>query len=144
MLGVIAAFAATTVRAQEAGKAAEVNGTPIMAAELDAKLGNDLAQLQQQIFTLRQKQLNTMIDQKLLEDAAAMRGVTISALVESEVTSHVTTATSEEVEKFFKEEQRQAQRRFQEPGRADQERPAGKYTGLPHHTVERAWSVRRL
>ncbi len=103
VLGVAAAFAATAVSAQEVDKAAEVNGSPIMAAELDAKLGNDLAQLQQQIFNLRQKQLNTMIDQKLLEEESAKRGVLIAALVQSEVTSHVKAATPEDAEKFFKE-----------------------------------------
>jgi protein-disulfide isomerase len=101
MLCVVAATAA--VRAQEPDKAAEVNGAPIMAAEVDARLGNDLAQLQQQIFNLRQKQLHTMIDQKLLEDESAKRGVMIAALVQSEVTSHVTPASSTEAEKFFKE-----------------------------------------
>jgi len=98
-------FVATViaVRAQEADKAAEVNGAPIMTAEVDAKLGNKLNQLQQQIYALRQKQLDTMIDQKLLEEESAKRGVTIAALVQAEVTSHVTPATSEDAEKFFKE-----------------------------------------
>jgi len=99
----VAMIAAITVRAQEGQKAAEVNGAPITTAELDAKLGNNLAQLQQQIFALRQKQLDTMIDQKLLEEEAAKRGVTIAALVRTEVTSRVTAATSEDAEKFFKE-----------------------------------------
>lgn len=103
VFGVVAAFTATAVSAQEADKAAAVNGSPIMAADVDAKLGNDLAQLQQQIFTLRQKQLNTMIDQKLLEEESAKRGVLIATLVQTEVTSHVTPATSQEAEKFFKE-----------------------------------------
>jgi len=95
--------AAIAVRAQQADKAAEVNGEPIMTSEVDAKLGNNLAQLQQQIFALRQKQLDTMIDQKLLAEESAKRGVTIAALVQAEVTSHVIPATSEEAAKFFKE-----------------------------------------
>jgi protein-disulfide isomerase len=103
VLSVATVFAVATVRAQEAGKAAEVNGTAILAAEVDAKLGNDLAQLQQQIFSLRQKQLNTMIDQKLMEDEAAKRGVMIAALVQAEVTSRVPSATSQDAEKFFRE-----------------------------------------
>uniref|UniRef100_Q01V45 DSBA oxidoreductase n=1 Tax=Solibacter usitatus (strain Ellin6076) TaxID=234267 RepID=Q01V45_SOLUE len=103
VLGAVAALAVTAVRAQEVDKAAMVNGAPILASEIDAKLGNDLAQLQQQIFNLRKKQLNTVIDQKLLEDESARRGVMIAELVQSEVTSHVTPATSAEAEKFFKE-----------------------------------------
>jgi protein-disulfide isomerase len=100
---VLVVFTAIGVRAQDAGKAAEVDGVPIMTADVDAKLGNNLAQLQQQIFALRQKQLDTMIDQKLLEDESAKRGVTIAALVKQEITSRVTSATSEEAEQFFKE-----------------------------------------
>jgi len=101
--GIVAAIAAISGRAQAPDEAAEVNGAPIMTADVDAKLGNNLAKLQQQIFALRQKQLDTMIDQKLLEDESAKRGVTIAALVKAEVTSHVTAATSEEAAKFFKE-----------------------------------------
>ena len=103
VIGLLGVAAAIAVRAQEADKAAEVNGAPIMSAEIDAKLGRDLAQLQDQIFALRQKQLDTMISQKLLEDESAKRGVTIAALVQSEITSQVPKATSEDAEKFFKE-----------------------------------------
>ena len=103
LISVLGLVAAITIRAQDADRAAEVNGAPIMAAEVDESLGNKLAQLREQIFTLRQKQLDTMIDQKLLEDESAKRGVTISALVQTEVTAQVPSATSEEAEKFFKE-----------------------------------------
>src|SRR5436190_24109842 len=95
VLGLLVFVTAVAVRAQEAEKAAEVNGAPIMSAEVDAKLGNNLAQLQEQIFALRQKQVDSMIVQKLLETESAKRGVTISALVQTEITSHVPPATSE-------------------------------------------------
>jgi protein-disulfide isomerase len=103
MVVVIVTVTAITARAQDLSKAAEVNGSAIMAADVDAKLGNNLATLQQQIYSLRQKQLDSMIDQKLLEAESAKRGVTIAALVQTEVTSHVALATSEEAEKFFKD-----------------------------------------
>jgi protein-disulfide isomerase len=97
-------FAATAAHAQGAvDRAAEVNGKPIMAADVDAKLGNNLAKLQEQMFSLRQQQLDAMIDQKLLEDEAAKRAVTIAALVQSEITSHVTPVTGEEAAKFYDE-----------------------------------------
>jgi protein-disulfide isomerase len=84
-------------------KAAAVNGTPILTADVDAKLGNNLAQLQEQIFNLRQRQLNSMIDQKLLESEAAKRGVTIAGLVQSEIMAHVTLVTNEDVARFYDE-----------------------------------------
>jgi len=89
--------------AQQPEKVAEVNGTPIFSTDVDTKLGNNLAQLEQQIFTLRQRQLNSMIDQKLLEAEAAKRGVPVGTLLEAEVTSRVTPATSEDAEKLYKE-----------------------------------------
>ncbi|HEY2016973.1 MAG TPA: thioredoxin domain-containing protein [Bryobacteraceae bacterium] len=103
LLGITATIAVISVHAQEADQVAKVNGAPILAADVDAKLGNNLAQLQQQIFNIRQKQLDSMIDQKLLEDESAKRGVTISELVQTEITSHVTAATTEEAQAFFKE-----------------------------------------
>ncbi|HEV3215452.1 MAG TPA: thioredoxin domain-containing protein [Vicinamibacterales bacterium] len=97
-------FAATAAHAQGAAdRAAAVNGKPIMAADVDAKLGNNLAKLQEQMFSLRQQQLDAMIDQRLLEDEAARRAVTIAALVQSEITSRLTPVTGEEVAKFYDE-----------------------------------------
>lgn len=89
--------------AQQPEKVAEVNGTPIFSTEVDQKLGNNLAQLEQQIFTMRQKQLDSMIDQRLLEAEAARRGVTVGALLEAEVTSRVAPVTSQEAEKLYKD-----------------------------------------
>jgi len=106
-LGLVAA--ATATQGQErtppppGEKAAQVNGATILAADVDAKLGNNLAKLQEQIYALRQKQLETMIDQKLLEDEAARRGVTVSAMVQSEITSKVAAATPDEAAKFYEE-----------------------------------------
>ena len=88
---------------QPSPKAAEVNGAPIMAADVDKALGNTLAQLQEQIFDLREKQLKAMIDQKLLEDESAKRGIPIADLMKAEITSHVTAATPAEAEQFYKE-----------------------------------------
>lgn len=113
LAGIVLMFAATAAHAQApAGRAAEVNGAPIMAADVDAKLGNNLAKLQEQMFSLRQKQLETMIDQQLLEDEAARRGSTISALVQSEITSRVTPATAEETARFYDENKAKLQGDF--------------------------------
>jgi protein-disulfide isomerase len=107
LLGLV--VASTAIEAQErpiqpaADRAAVVNGVTITAADVDAKLGSNLAKLQEQIYTLRQKQLDTMIDQRLLEDEAAKRGVTVAAMVQSEITEKVVAATPEEAAKFFAE-----------------------------------------
>jgi protein-disulfide isomerase len=92
------------VEAQEPSSAvAEVNGKTILAADVDAKLGISLSKLQDQIYALRQKQIETMIDQQLLEDEAARRKVTISSLVQSEITSRVTPVTDADAVAFYQE-----------------------------------------
>jgi protein-disulfide isomerase len=85
------------------GLAAEVNGSPIMTADVDSKIAATLAKLQDQMFSVRQKQLQVLIDQKLLEDAAAKKGVTIAAMIQSEITARVTPPTADEVAKFYEE-----------------------------------------
>jgi protein-disulfide isomerase len=94
---------AASAQTASSEKAAEVNGRPILATDLDAKIGPSLSKLQEQMYTLRQKQLDAMIDERLLEDEAARRKVTIAALVEAEITSKITPATSEDATKFFEE-----------------------------------------
>jgi protein-disulfide isomerase len=84
-------------------KAAEVNGFVIGANDLDAKLGNNLAKLQEEIFTLRQKALDAMIEQRLLEEEAARRQVAVPVLVETEITSKVKPVTAEDVASFYQE-----------------------------------------
>src|SRR5687767_14660302 len=84
-------------------KAAEVNGRAILTAEVDAKLEKELAKLQEQIFALRKKQLDTMIDQALLAEEGAKRGLSAAALIQSEVTARVAPVTAEEVTKFYEE-----------------------------------------
>lgn len=113
-IGLLTAAAASAAASASAGqapgasaadvpgaRAAVVNGASIMAADVDAKLGNNLAQLQEQIFALRKNQLDAMIDEKLLDDEARRRGVTTAALVETEITSRVPPVTAEETRKFY-------------------------------------------
>jgi hypothetical protein len=65
------ALAGAGLHAQSpADKAAEVNGRPILTSEVDAQIEKELAKLEEQVFALRKKQLDTMIDQRLVEDEA--------------------------------------------------------------------------
>src|SRR5436190_13536878 len=105
---VVVVLAASAMHAQERSpqpdaRAARVNGVTILAEDVDAKLGNNLAALQEQIYALRQKQLEAMIDQALLEAEAAKRRVTLAALVQAEITSRVTPATVDDAAKFYAE-----------------------------------------
>jgi protein-disulfide isomerase len=103
ILAVAAVVKTMDVYGQTPGRAAEVNGMPILSKDVDAKLGNSLGQLLDQVYNLRQKQLDTMIDQKLLEIESEKQGVTIAALVETEITSRVPAATAADAKKFYED-----------------------------------------
>jgi protein-disulfide isomerase len=98
------AIAPTVTCAQTSvDKAAEINGKAILASEVDAKAGRELAELQEQLFDLRRTQLEALIDEELVEAEAVRRGVTTAALLESEITSQVTPVTDDEAAKFLEE-----------------------------------------
>jgi protein-disulfide isomerase len=103
VVGLVLSAAAAAHGQSAPDKAAEVNGHAILTADVDAKLEKELVKLQEQIFTLRKKQLDTMIDQTLLADEAAKRGISAAALVQAEVTSRVAPVTPEEITKFYDE-----------------------------------------
>src|SRR5436189_5478108 len=80
---------------QAGDTAARVNGVTILAGEVDAKLGYNLASLQEEIYALRQKQLEALIDKALLRGEAARPGGTRDARVGSDTRCKVRHATSD-------------------------------------------------
>jgi protein-disulfide isomerase len=88
-------------RAQARDVLAVVNGAPITAAEVDAKLGASLAKLQEQIYTLQRAQLDTLIDEKLLAAEAAKRRVTLEALTQAEINARIEPVTTADASAFF-------------------------------------------
>jgi len=88
---------------QQAGGAvvADVDGQPITADQVDKALGPALDKLEQQVYEMRRQQLDALIAQKLIEREAARRGVTVDALLASEVTGKVAPVTDADVEQFY-------------------------------------------
>jgi protein-disulfide isomerase len=80
---------------------AEVNGEAITSADVERGLGTKLSTLEEQIYTLRRDELESLIAQRLLAQEAARRGVSVSALVDAEVTSKVGLVTEKEVDDFY-------------------------------------------
>ena len=80
---------------------AEINGEVITEDDLEQVLGTRLAKLQEQIYALKRRQLNSMIEEKLLAQEAAKRGLSVPALLDAEVTSKVGLVTETEVETFY-------------------------------------------
>jgi protein-disulfide isomerase len=81
---------------------AEVNGEPITGEELERALGARLRQLEQQIYDLKRRQLETLISELLLIQEAGRRGTSVPALLDAEVTAKVGLVTEQEVEAFYR------------------------------------------
>jgi protein-disulfide isomerase len=80
---------------------AEVNGGVITAADLERALGTRLASLEEKIYALKQRELDTLIGERLLEQEAVKRGVPQATLLDKEVTGKVSLVTEADVEKFY-------------------------------------------
>jgi protein-disulfide isomerase len=81
--------------------AATVNGQTVSEAELEAHAQGRLIQLQTQEYTLKRQALDDAIEQILLEQEAARRGVTVRSLVESEIESKIRPVTDDQVEAVY-------------------------------------------
>ena len=75
----------------------EVNGETIDQEELDRSLGVKLIQLQEQMYKLKRSELDLQIEQRLLEQEAVRRGVSVATLLDAEVTAKVTLVTEAEI-----------------------------------------------
>jgi protein-disulfide isomerase len=96
-------FAAFVIqRSQASGKPlAEVDGVPVSAEEVDKAIGAPLINLQKQMYDLRRQKLEELINATLLTREAKKRNLSVSALLDAEVTSKVSLVTEQEVETFY-------------------------------------------
>src|SRR5437667_2475143 len=77
---------------------AEVNGETITAAELEQALGAQLRRYEQQIYEMKRQKLEAMIGERLLALEVARQGLSVQALLDTEVTAKVEPVTDDEVE----------------------------------------------
>jgi protein-disulfide isomerase len=80
---------------------AEVNGETITTKDLESRLGAKLAKLEEQIYDLKRQELDSLIAQKLLEQEAAKRKISVAALLDAEVTAKVPLVTETEIDAFY-------------------------------------------
>src|SRR5205809_7610991 len=80
---------------------AEINGDVITGADLERSLGTKLSTLEEQIYTLKRDELESLIAQRLLAQEATRRGISVPALVDTEVTSKVGLVSEQEIEAFY-------------------------------------------
>jgi len=88
---------------------AEVDGEAITRAEVDARIRDDLFRQQmegssRQAYQLRRRTLDAMIEERVIQEAAAERGVAPEELLQAELAERGA-VTDEEVEAFYAENQ---------------------------------------
>ncbi|MDH3444294.1 MAG: thioredoxin domain-containing protein [Deltaproteobacteria bacterium] len=80
---------------------AEVGGVVITSEEVEKSLAGQLSKLEEQIYNLKRQRIDALINDKLLEKEAAKRGISSTALLDTEVTSKVGLVTEQEIESFY-------------------------------------------
>ncbi len=80
---------------------AEVNGDAITVKDLERALGAKLSNLEEQIYSLKRQALEALIADRLLTQEAARRGISVSALVDTEVTAKVEPVADADVDAAY-------------------------------------------
>lgn len=101
ILTLILSPASTSVAASPPEPLAQVNGDTITAEDLERALGVRLSRLQDQIYELKRRELDTLIAQRLLAQEAARRGISVAALLDAEVTAKVGLVTEQDIEAYY-------------------------------------------
>ena len=95
-----------TVHAADAPLAV-IDGVAIISEEIEKSLAGQLSKLEEQIYNLKRQKLDALINEKLLENEAAKRKLTVPALLDAEVTAKVGLVTEQEIEKFYQDNKAQ-------------------------------------
>ena len=105
LVSVVLLFDLARIDAQTKGseRLAEVNGEAITTEELNRALGAKLSKLEEQIYTLRRGELDSLIAQRLFAQEAKKRGISVAALLDTEVTAKVGLVTEKEIDDFYQQ-----------------------------------------
>lgn len=93
---------------------ATVNGVKITRDEIAKTTGEPVSKLQQQVIEARKRELDLLINSKLLTLEATRLGITTTKLLEQEVTSKVKRPTQVEVQAFFDQNKSRIKAEFKE------------------------------
>jgi hypothetical protein len=78
-----------------------VNGVKIMKTDINKSTGEQVSQLQRQVVEARKRELDLMINSKLLADEAKKRGISTGKLLETEIVAKVKQPTQPEAQVFY-------------------------------------------
>lgn len=81
---------------------AVINGTNILASELDEAARPRLKRVEQDIYEIKRNALDDKIQEKLLEQAAAKENLGVDKYLEKNVDKKISPPTEEEIKQFYK------------------------------------------
>ena len=91
---------------------ATVNGVTISARDIEKATGESVRKLQRQVVEARNRELDLIINSRLLAAEAKKRGVTTAKLLELEVVAKIKRPTQAEAQTFFDQNKARIQRDF--------------------------------
>jgi len=89
-----------------------VNGVSISARDIEKATGESVLNLQRQVVEARKRELDLMINSRLLEAEAKKRGLTTAKLLELEVVSKVQPPTQADAQAFYDQNRARIQNDF--------------------------------
>ncbi|MFA4875478.1 MAG: thioredoxin domain-containing protein, partial [bacterium] len=95
------ATTSATAPGTDSGIAAVVNGTPITMKELDDASKSQLAKMDTEIYQIKKRALDSLVEDKLIEAAAKKKGVSKEKFLAEEIDSKVTQPTEEEIKALY-------------------------------------------
>lgn len=81
---------------------ATIEGHAITQADIEEHIKSAMLRLNTQIYTLKKRAVDALIDERLVAVEAAKRGLSRQELLQREVTDKAKTVTEEEIEAFYK------------------------------------------
>ncbi len=97
------AAAATPAAAPSGSVVAEVNGTPILASELEEKAAGRLARVRQEEYDIRRQALDQLISDRLIAAEAAKQRLSTEALVAREVDAKAAPLQASDVDQIYEQ-----------------------------------------
>ena len=91
-----------------------VNGVRITARDIEKATGKSVTRLQRQIIEARKRELDLLINSRLLEIEAKRRGISTTKLLEQEIVAKVKAPTDLEAQTFYDQNKDRIQSNFKE------------------------------
>ena len=91
-----------------------VNGVKISAGDINKSIGESVSQLQQQVIDARKRELDLLINSKLLALEAKKRGISTVKLLDDEVVAKVKKPTQAEAQVFYDQNKERIKAEFKD------------------------------